>query len=78
MEALLMDDYEPNKRSPGLRPLSAKHGSDLELNHAKSFKKRYTDEDSWTSVDRQELDHAVRFCFDKRIYMSLDEDVLRY
>lgn len=63
----LIEDYDGvAKRSPSLRPLSAvsKHGipAEIERSSNKSFKKRCPDEDSWTSVDRQELDHAVGKC----------------
>lgn len=66
----LIEDYDGVvKRSPSLRPLSttSKHGIPAEIERSsnssnKSFKKRCPDEDSWTSVDRQELDHAVGKC----------------
>lgn len=53
----LIEDYSSatsSKRSPSLRPLSTRGGSASDL--------RRGDEDSWTSVDHQELDHAVRGC----------------
>lgn len=66
----LIEDYSGvTTRSPSLRSISAtmRHSAPVENEHNtnssnanKSLKKWCPDEDSWTSVDRQELDHAVR------------------
>ncbi|GAB9472772.1 Myotubularin-like protein [Globisporangium polare] len=79
----LIEDYDGvATRSPSLRPLSAttKHGTPADIersgssNSNKSFKKRCPDEDSWTSVDRQELDHATSYVSES-MYLVMENPV---
>lgn len=57
----VIEDYSASKRrsSTGLRPLvSTALANTTDVERTKSAKK--PDDDSWTSVDHQEFDHAVR------------------
>ncbi|DAZ92430.1 TPA: hypothetical protein N0F65_000214, partial [Lagenidium giganteum] len=45
-----------------------------DLKRMKSFKKRNAEDDSWTSVDRQELDHATSYVSDS-MYLVMENPV---
>jgi hypothetical protein len=57
-----MAQPDPTRRS-SFRHVSPSTSPFTDPTRKKSLKKRLPDEDSWTSVDRKELDHAVRLRF---------------